>query len=81
MRPIDQVVAEVAASKRNFFWNIDDNIWGVNFKRSVELYREMAQGVRRKHWFGAGDLVKWGESGFASLERGGNFHRFVLQHF
>lgn len=57
MRPIDEVVAEVAASKRRLFWGIDDNIWGVNVKRSIELYAEMGRSVRGKWWFGSGDLV------------------------
>jgi radical SAM superfamily enzyme YgiQ (UPF0313 family) len=57
MRPIDEVVAEVAASKRRLFWGIDDNIWGVNVKRSIELYAAMAESVRGKWWFGSGDLV------------------------
>ena len=38
MRPIKDVVEEVAASKRRLFWGIDDNIWGVNVARSIELY-------------------------------------------
>jgi radical SAM superfamily enzyme YgiQ (UPF0313 family) len=50
-------VAEVAASKRRLFWGIDDNIWGVNVKRSIELYAAMAESVRGKWWFGSGDLV------------------------
>ena len=57
MRPIDEVVAEVAASKKRLFWNIDDNVWGVNVNRSIELYKEMAQQVSGKWWFGSGDLV------------------------
>ena len=57
VRPIDEVVAEVAGSKRRLFWGIDDNIWGVNVKRSIELYAEMARTVRGKWWFGSGDLV------------------------
>lgn len=56
MRPIDEVVAEVASSRRRLFWGIDDNIWGINVKRSVELYREMGKNVRGKWWFGSGDL-------------------------
>ncbi len=57
MRPISEVVEEVAASKRRLFWGIDDNIWGVNVDRSIELYREMARSVRGKWWFGSGDLT------------------------
>ena len=57
IRPIDEVVTEVAASKRRLFWGIDDNIWGVNVNRSIELYAEMARNVRGKWWFGSGDLT------------------------
>jgi radical SAM superfamily enzyme YgiQ (UPF0313 family) len=57
VRPIGDVVAELAASKRRLFWGIDDNIWGVNVKRSIDLYAEMARSVRGKWWFGSGDLV------------------------
>jgi len=57
MRPIRDVVEEVAASKRHLFWGIDDNIWGVNVERSIELYAEMARNIRGKWWFGSGDLV------------------------
>lgn len=57
MRPIDEVVVEVAESKWRLFWGIDDNIWGVNVERSIELYREMAKNIKGKWWFGSGDLV------------------------
>lgn len=57
MRPINEVVAEVAASNRRLFWGIDDNIWGVNVERSIELYREMSKNVWGKWWFGSGDLT------------------------
>lgn len=57
MRPISEVVEEVAASRRRLFWGIDDNIWGVNVDRSIELYREMGKNVRGKWWFGSGDLT------------------------
>jgi radical SAM superfamily enzyme YgiQ (UPF0313 family) len=57
VRPIGDVVTELAASKRRLFWGIDDNIWGVNVKRSIDLYAEMARSVRGKWWFGSGDLV------------------------
>lgn len=57
MRPIDEVVEEVASSRKHMFWNIDDNVWGVNVNRSIELYKEMARQVKGKWWFGSGDLV------------------------
>lgn len=57
MRPIRDVVNEVAASKRRLFWGIDDNIWGVNVARSIDLYAEMGRNIRGKWWFGSGDLT------------------------
>ena len=57
VRPIDEVVAEVAASKRRLFWGIDDNVWGVNMNYTIDLYREMGNTLRGKSWFGSGDLV------------------------
>lgn len=62
MRPIDEVVAEVASSKKRLFWNIDDNVWGININRSIDLYKEMATSVHGKWWFGSGDLVTVGNS-------------------
>ncbi len=57
VRPIKEVVAEVAASNRHFFWGIDDNIWGIDIDHTIELYREMSKTIRGKWWFGCGDLV------------------------
>jgi len=57
LRPIDEVVGEVAQSKWRLFWGIDDNIWGTNVARSIELYREMSLNVKRKWWFGSADIV------------------------
>lgn len=57
VRPIDEVVSEVAASKRRLFWGIDDNVWGVNMNYTIELYREMGKNLSGKSWFGSGDLV------------------------
>lgn len=57
LRPVEDVVEEVAASKWRLFWGIDDNIWGTNVSRSIELYREMSLNVKGKWWFGSGDLV------------------------
>jgi radical SAM superfamily enzyme YgiQ (UPF0313 family) len=57
MRPIEDVVQEVASSRWKLFWGIDDNIWGVNVNRSIELYDEMSKTIRGKWWFGSGDLT------------------------
>jgi radical SAM superfamily enzyme YgiQ (UPF0313 family) len=57
VRPIDEVVSEIAASKRRLFWGIDDNVWGVNMDYTIELYGEMGRTLRGKSWFGSGDLV------------------------
>ena len=57
VRPIDEVVAEIAGSKRRLFWGIDDNVWGVNMNYTIDLYREMGNTLRGKSWFGSGDLV------------------------
>lgn len=57
LRPVAEVVAEVAASRRKLLWNLDDNCWGTNVARSIDLFRELAQTARGKSWFGMGDLV------------------------
>ncbi len=57
VRPIDEVVTEIAASKRRLFWGIDDNVWGVNMNYTIELYKEMGKNLSGKSWFGSGDLV------------------------
>ena len=57
VRPIKEVVDEVAASKRHLFWGIDDNVWGVNMNYTIELYKEMGKNLSGKSWFGSGDLV------------------------
>jgi radical SAM superfamily enzyme YgiQ (UPF0313 family) len=56
MRPVQEVVEEVAGSRWKLFWGIDDNIWGVNVPKTIELYKEMAKNVRMKWWFGSGDI-------------------------
>lgn len=57
MRPIKEVVEEVAGSRWRLFWGIDDNIWGVNINHTIELYKEMSKTIKGKWWFGSGDLV------------------------
>jgi radical SAM superfamily enzyme YgiQ (UPF0313 family) len=56
MRPVMDVVTEVAESKWRLFWGIDDNIWGVDVNKTIELYKEMAKNIRGKWWFGSGDI-------------------------
>lgn len=57
VRPIKDVVEEVAGSRWKLFWGIDDNIWGVDINHTIELYREMSKNVKGKWWFGSGDLI------------------------
>lgn len=57
VRPIEEVIDEVCASRWRLFWGIDDNIWGININHTIELYKEMSRTVRGKWWFGSADLV------------------------
>lgn len=66
-RPIAEVVGEVAASPRRLFWGLDDNVWGTDLARNLELYREMAKNIRGKYWFGSADLVTAGQPGADEL--------------
>jgi len=54
-RPIDQVVDEIAACPGSVYFNGDDNIWGADPQRSIELFRELARRAPRP-WYGFGDL-------------------------
>lgn len=54
-RPIDQVVAEVAAVPGSLYFNADDNIWGTDVDRSIRLFQELSKSAR-KPWYGFGDL-------------------------
>lgn len=56
-RPISEVVEEVSSSPYGMLMNIDDNIWGLNIERSIELFKELAGAVNGKYWFGQGDLI------------------------
>ena len=54
-RPIDQVVAEVKQTPGSFYFNADDNIWGADINRSIELFDALAESAKRP-WYGFGDL-------------------------
>jgi len=54
-RPIDQVVAEVKQAPGSFYFNADDNIWGADIDRSIELFDALAASAKRP-WYGFGDL-------------------------
>ncbi|MDO9107963.1 MAG: cobalamin-dependent protein [Coriobacteriia bacterium] len=54
-RPINQVVAEIQACPGAVYFNGDDNIWGADVDRSIELFRQLAEHARRP-WYGFGDL-------------------------
>lgn len=55
-RPIDDVVHDVEDYAGRIYYNGDDNIWGSNIERSIDLFRTLAQGPKR-WWFGQGDLA------------------------
>lgn len=54
-RPIDQVVAEVETCAGKLWFNGDDNIWGGDLQRSIDLFDALGAGTKRK-WYGFGDL-------------------------
>lgn len=54
-RPIEKVVEEVEKCTGKIYFNGDDNIWGGDIRRSIELFSELAKGPKR-HWYGFGDL-------------------------
>ncbi|MDA8105489.1 MAG: radical SAM protein [Nitrospiraceae bacterium] len=54
-RPIRSVVTEVEQCAGKIYFNGDDNIWGGDPKRSIELFDELSHGSR-KYWYGFGDL-------------------------
>lgn len=54
-RPIMQVAHEVETCCGRIYFNGDDNIWGGDPLRSIQLFQELARGGR-KYWYGFGDL-------------------------
>lgn len=54
-RPIGKVVEEVEECTGRVYFNGDDNIWGGDVKRSIELFTELSKGSK-KWWYGFGDL-------------------------
>jgi radical SAM superfamily enzyme YgiQ (UPF0313 family) len=54
-RPIENVVEEIEKCTGRVYFNGDDNIWGGDTERSIELFTELSKGSR-KWWYGFGDL-------------------------
>ncbi|VVB93727.1 B12 binding domain protein [uncultured archaeon] len=54
-RPVDNVAAEVEKFAGRIYFNGDDNIWGGDLKRSIELFTKLSTG-KKKWWYGFGDL-------------------------
>lgn len=54
-RPIPEVVDEIETCAGKIWFNGDDNIWGGDVRRSIELFSELAKGTKRS-WYGFGDL-------------------------
>ena len=57
MRPIKAVIEEIAQSPYRMFINTDDNAWGGDVDRAIELFREMSVTCRDRYWFGSADLI------------------------
>lgn len=56
-RPIDNIISEIATSPSKMFMNIDDNIWGLNIVRSIDMFKAMSEQLKGKYWFGQGDMI------------------------
>jgi len=54
-RPIENVVEEVEHHTGKVYFNGDDNIWGGDLNRSIELFSRLSHGSKR-WWYGFGDL-------------------------
>lgn len=54
-RPIERVVEEVEKCTERIYFNGDDNIWGGDLNRSIELFTSLSQ-ITKKWWYGFGDL-------------------------
>jgi radical SAM superfamily enzyme YgiQ (UPF0313 family) len=54
-RPIEKVAEEVEKYTGKVYFNGDDNIWGGDVERSIDLFTELSRGSK-KWWYGFGDL-------------------------
>lgn len=54
-RPVRNVVEEVEKCTGKIYFNGDDNIWGGDVQRAIELFTELSKGTP-KYWYGFGDL-------------------------
>lgn len=54
-RPIKSVAQEIETCTEKIYFNGDDNIWGGDAQRSIDLFTELAKGTK-KYWYGFGDL-------------------------
>ncbi len=54
-RSIGKVAEEVEKYAGKIYFNGDDNIWGGDLGRSIELFSELSRGSK-KWWYGFGDL-------------------------
>lgn len=79
-RPIPDVVAEIETCAGKVWFNGDDNIWGGDVRRSIDLFNALAGGTKR-HWYGFGDLKAVqgpdGERMLAAARKSGLFSVWV----
>jgi radical SAM superfamily enzyme YgiQ (UPF0313 family) len=75
-RPVEEVAAEVEARAGRVWFNGDDNIWGADPRRAIDLFERLAAGSS-KRWYGFGDLRSIqgaeGERMLAAARRSGLF--------
>ncbi|VVB86391.1 B12 binding domain protein [uncultured archaeon] len=54
-RPVNEVAEEVKKCTGRIYFNGDDNIWGGDSERSIELFTKLPEDAK-KWWYGFGDL-------------------------
>jgi radical SAM superfamily enzyme YgiQ (UPF0313 family) len=56
-RSVGDVVRDVMNIPGRIWYNGDDNIWGNDLRRTIDLFKALADAPKKKWWFGQGDLM------------------------
>ncbi|MCK4911341.1 MAG: cobalamin-dependent protein [Thermodesulfovibrionales bacterium] len=79
-RPIKKVVEEAEKCMGRVYFNGDDNIWGGDVSRAIEMFNALSTGSK-KYWYGFGDLstpqVADGDKLLKAARRSGLFSVWV----